>query len=255
MKRVIWLRVTVIAVALVLVETLCRTGVIPPLTMIPPSEMVVGLGTLFTSSEMRDQIVQTLINVAAALTAAIVVGFVVGAGLFAVPRARRIVDPLLASYYAIPIFVFYPFFIVVFGLNRYPQIAIGFLLAVVAMIINTLNGFDRVPQVLLKTASVMRMKRAATIRRVILPFAALYVFTGLKLAVAYAFIGVIAAEFILSGQGIGYEIAYAFNNFDSGVLYPLILLVLVISAAINMSLHVWERRFLDRQTGHPGEAS
>ncbi|WP_428102102.1 ABC transporter permease [Candidatus Rariloculus sp.] len=254
MSRVTRLRVTVIAIAAGLVEILCRTGVVSPFTMIPPSEMVVGLGTLFAAGEMRDQIAQTLINVAAALASAVVVGFLVGAGLFAVPRARRVVDPLLASYYAIPIIVFYPFFIVVFGLNRYPQIAIGFLLAVVAMIINTLNGFDRVPQVLLKTARVMRLGRVATIRRVILPFATLYVFTGLKLAVAYAFIGVIAAEFILSGEGIGYEIAFAFNNFDNRVMYPLILLVLVISSAINMALYVWERRFLDRQTGNRGEA-
>jgi len=57
-----------------------------------------------------------------------------------VSHVRRVVNPLLAIYYAIPIFVFYPFFVVLFGLNRYLQIAIGFLLAVVAMIVNTLNG-------------------------------------------------------------------------------------------------------------------
>jgi NitT/TauT family transport system permease protein len=138
---------------------------------------------------------------------------------------------------------------VLFGLNRYPQIAIGFLLSVVAMIINTLNGFDRVSPVLMKTARVLRMGRAATIRRIILPYATLYIFTGLKLAVAYAFIGVIAAEFILSGEGMGYEINFAYNNFDNRVMYPLILLIILISTFINMSLYAWEKRFLERQTG------
>jgi NitT/TauT family transport system permease protein len=38
--------------------------------------------------------------------------------------------------------------------------------------------------------------------------------------VAYSFIGVIAAEFILSGDGIGHEIAFAYNNFDNRTMYP-----------------------------------
>ena len=64
----------------------------------------------------------------------------------ALPRLRRAIDPLLASYYAVPTFMFYPLFIVLFGLNRWPLVAIGFLFAVVAMMLNTLNGFDRVPR-------------------------------------------------------------------------------------------------------------
>ena len=76
------------------------------------------------------------------------------------PRLRRAIDPLLASYYAVPTFMFYPLFIVLFGLNRWPLVAIGVLFAVVAMVLNTLNGFDRVPVVLNKTARVMRLTRA-----------------------------------------------------------------------------------------------
>jgi NitT/TauT family transport system permease protein len=249
MSRVAWLRLGAIALTVGLIEALCRAGIIDDFTMIPPSRMAVGLVTILASAEMRGHIAETLINVAVTLVLAIGVGFLVGALLFMLPRVRRVVDPLLASYYAIPIFVFYPLFIVLFGLNRVPQIAIGFLLAVVAMIINTLNGFDRVPPVLLKTARVLRMGRAATIRRLVLPYATLYIFTGLKLAVAYAFIGVIAAEFILSGEGMGYQINFAYNNFENGVMYPLILLIILISTSINMSLYAWEKRFLERQTG------
>ena len=249
MSRVAWIRLLVIALALALIEALCRGGAIARFTMIPPSEMVRGLGRILASEEMVPHILETLTNVVTALVLAVVVGFVVGAILSLLPRLRRVVDPLLATWYAIPIFVFYPLFIVLFGLNRTPQITIGFLLAVVAMIINTLNGFDRVPRVLLKTARIMRLGRVATIRLVILPYATLYIFTGLKLAVAYAFIGVIAAEFILSGAGMGYEINFAYNNFDNQVMYPLILLILVISTTVNMGLYVWERRFLERQTG------
>jgi NitT/TauT family transport system permease protein len=242
------IRLVVIMLFISIVELLCQTKLINPLTMIPPSEMVSSLTKLLISGRMNADITSTLINVAAALSLAVSVGFIIGSLLFVLPRVRRVVDPLLATYYAIPIFVFYPFFVVLFGLNRYPQIAIGFLLAVVAMIINTLNGFDRVPKVLLKTARIYRMGRIATILRIILPFATLYICTGLKLAVAYSFIGVIAAEFILAGEGMGYEINFAFNDFDNRTMYPLILLIIVAATTINMALYAWEKKYARRQT-------
>ena len=76
---------------------------------------------------------------------------------------------------------------------------IGFVFAIAAMVIATLNGLDRVPPVLLKLARVHRMSRGAEILGIVLPAAAPYLFTGVKLALAYSFIGILAGEFILSG--------------------------------------------------------
>ena len=70
---------------------------------------------------------------------------------------RQVLDPVFASYYAVPIFAFYPLFIVIFGLGDGPQLLIGFLLGVVAVIVTLLNGLDRVPAVLKKTARVNRL--------------------------------------------------------------------------------------------------
>jgi NitT/TauT family transport system permease protein len=39
-------------------------------------------------------------------------------------------------------------------------------------------------------------------------------------------IGVIAGEFILSSRGIGYRIAFAYNNFDTRAMYALMLLLI-----------------------------
>jgi NitT/TauT family transport system permease protein len=114
------------------------------------------------------------------------------------------------------------------------------------MLINTLNGLDRVSPVFRKTARVLQMSRVKTVCLIILPAAAAHIFTGVKLAVAYAFIGVIAAEFILSGGGIGYEISYTYFAFDNNTMYALILLILTLVTAINMSLYAWERRVQTR---------
>jgi NitT/TauT family transport system permease protein len=185
--------------------------------------------------------------VAAACGAAIVAGVALGTTLHRRTALRDTLDPLFAAYYAIPIYAFYPLFIVVFGLGDLPQVLIGFMLALVAVVVNTLNGLDRVPRVLLKTARIHRLGRLSTALQVTLPCAAPYIFTGIKLAVAYSFIGVIGAELIMSRTGLGYEIGFAYNNFDNAVMYPLIVLVLTVAASVNAAFYVWEKKLLARR--------
>ena len=184
---------------------------------------------------------------AIAWVTAFVVGIATGTALHGFRDVREALDPLFATYYAIPIFAFYPLFIVIFGLGDGPQVLIGFLLGVVAVIVTTLNGLDRVPRVLRKTAAIARLSPLETALSVTLPFCAPYLITAAKLALAYAFIGVIGSEFIMARSGMGYEIGFAFLNFDNATMYPLIVLVLLLSIVLNGALTHWEKKLLARR--------
>jgi len=246
-RAVAWTRAAVVVGAILAIELVCRLGIVSPLTLIPPSEMVASLWDLIVAGRVQDDLVQTFSTVAIAFVLSVAFGFATGAVVHALPRVRRAIDPLLASYYSIPFFVFYPLLIAVFGLNVLPLIFIGYVFATAAMLIATLNGLDRVPRVLLKAARVHRLGRVETVLRVTLPAAAPYLFTGLKLALAYSFIGIIAGEFILSGGGLGHSIAYAYDSFDNRTMYGLMFFVLLIVTAMNTCLHVWEQRLLRRR--------
>lgn len=247
MSRLTRVRLALVAGAVLALELACRTGLISPRTMIPPSAMALALARLLASGEITQDLLKTLGNVLAAFVSAVAGGFAFGVMLHAAPPVRRAISPFLASYYAIPVFVFYPILIVLFGMSDLPIIVIGFLFAVVTMIINTLNGLDRIPRALLKTARVLRMGAVETALRIKLPSAAPHLFTGVKLAVAYSFIGVIAAEFILSAAGLGYAISYAYNNFDNTRMYALMLLVIALVTAVNAAFYVWEQKLLKRR--------
>jgi NitT/TauT family transport system permease protein len=240
--RIAWLA----GVVLVL-ELLCRTGIINPLTLIAPSEMAIALWHLLVSGEIKGDIVQTFSTVAIALALAVTLGFALGAVVHALPRVRRALDPLLASYYSVPTFVFYPLFVAIFGLNTIPLIVLGMAFGVPAMMMATLNGLDRVPRVLMKTARIHRLGRVQTMALIVLPSAAPYLFTGVKLALAYAFIGIIAGEFILASSGLGHSISYAYDGFESRTMYALMLFVLGIVTIMNLMLHVWEARLMRRR--------
>jgi NitT/TauT family transport system permease protein len=233
--------------AILLLESCTRLGVVSSFTIIPPSQMATGLAAALTSGFLIPDLKSTLFGVVLAAVVAIVSGFIFGALIHALPRLRETLDPLFASYYAIPIWAFYPLFVFVFGLTDFPKVVIGYLYAVVAMIVNTLNGLDRVPRVLRKTAKVYRMGAAATLLRIILPTAIPYVFTGIKLAISYAFIGVVGSEFILATSGLGYRISWAYISFDNPLLYSTVLLIIIFSVIINMSLSYWERKLMQRR--------
>jgi len=247
MSRAARYRLGFVASAILLLEALCRAGVIDHLTMQPPSDMLRDLVALLASGSMNGAMLKTLTNVVIACGLAVIAGVAFGVALHGRRMIRQGLEPLFATYYAIPVYAFYPLLIILFGLGDVPQIMIGFMLAVVAVIVNTLAGLDRVPRVLIKTARVYRLGPIAVALRITLPSAAPYLLTGVKLAVAYAFIGVIGAEFIMSRTGIGYEISFAYNNFDNKTMYPLILLILAISIAVNAALSHWEALLMRRR--------
>jgi NitT/TauT family transport system permease protein len=247
MRAVRVYQIGVIAGLVVLLEALCLAGAIDKITMPPPHRIALDFVKLLVAGKLYPEIGKSLANVLLAFALAYVVGIVIGTVLHAYKTVRETLDPLFATYYAIPVFAFYPLFIVIFGLGDGPQVLIGFLLGVVAVIVTTLNGLDRVPRVLRKTASICRMSPLETALHVTLPFCAPYLLTAAKLALAYAFIGVIGSEFIMARSGMGYEIGYAYTNFDNATMYPLIVLILLLSIVMNGILTHWEKVLLARR--------
>ena len=247
MSRLRLYQIVIVAGFVLLLEALCLAGVIDRVTMPPPHIILRDLARLVLAGRYFGEIGKSLANVLAAFASAYLIGVVTGTILHGYKTVRQILDPLFATYYAIPVFAFYPLFIVMFGLGDGPQILIGFMLAIVAVIITTLNGLDRVPAVLKKTARVNGLNALQTARLITLPFCAPYLLTAAKLALAYAFIGVIGSEFIMARSGVGYEISYAYTNFDNATMYPLILLILLLSIAANSLLSRWERVLLARR--------
>ena len=242
MSREGWVRLALVLALVALLEVLCRTDVIGRMTLIPPSDMALAMiGTLGRPATWRS-LLWTTTNVAASVLLSLGCGIAIAFLIHSRRRVRRTLDPFLASYYAIPFFVLYPIFVGIFGLNRWPLILIGFVFAMPAMITSMLNGLDGLPRIIFKIGRLYRMGRVKTLTQLVLPATAPAVFTGIKLCVAYSFIGIIAGEFILADRGLGYAISDAYNRFDSKTMYGLMLLTLAIVIVVNALVLGAERR-------------
>jgi NitT/TauT family transport system permease protein len=243
-------RTGIVIGAFAVLEILCRDGTIPRATMIPPTEMAAALWQILRSGRANADIAFTFVNTLAAIGLSVFFGFWLGAALHALPRLRRVFEPLLSAYYAVPVFIFYPLLIVAFGVGRTSLIVMGAMFGVVAMIVNTMAGLDRVPSVITRTASAMRLSALRRLLLLRLPAASPYLVTGIKLAVAYSVIGIVAGEFILSTAGIGKRIAFGYQDFDNRTMYGMLLLLLLAVTVVNSVLAHWEKRLhhrFDRQ--------
>lgn len=249
LSRVGIARTLVVLGAFAVLEILTQLQVIGRITMVPPSEMVVALWRIIVDGTYNADIGFTVYNTAIAVGFSVIGGFLLGAVLHALPRIRRPLEALLSAYYAVPIFVFYPLLVVAFGVGRASLVAMGALFGVVAMIVNTLLGLDRVPEVIAKSAAIMRLGPWQRLVLVRLPAAAAHLVTGVKLSIAYTVIAIVAGEFILATAGIGKRIAFAYNDFDNPTMYAMLLLLLALVMAVNGALSIWERQ-LHRRFGY-----
>ncbi|MFN6999961.1 MAG: ABC transporter permease, partial [Elioraea tepidiphila] len=124
MTRAGWIRTAIVLGAIAALELVTQAGLVSRHTIIPPTAMAAALWGLIASGEIVPDITKTVSNVAAAFVLSVAGGFVLGLLIHAAPRLRRALDPLLATYYAVPFFVFYPLLIVIFGMSDLPIIVI-----------------------------------------------------------------------------------------------------------------------------------
>jgi nitrate/nitrite transport system permease protein len=86
-----------------------------------------------------------------------------------------------------------------------------FITAIWPIIINTSVGIRNIPQDYRNVAQVLQLNAWEYFRTIMLPAAAPYIFTGLRIGVGLSWLAIIAAEMLIGGVGIGFFIWDAWN--------------------------------------------
>jgi NitT/TauT family transport system permease protein len=173
-------------------------------------------------------------------TAAItVVGFgtaVVFGILFAILITEwRVLDraffPLFVALNSVPKVAIAPLFIIWFGTGSEPKIAISFLIAVFAVVIDTALGLRSVSADTLDLAKALGGSRFKVLLRIKLYCALPHLFAGLKVAMSLALVGAIVGEFVSSQRGLGFVILTAQGSFDTTRVFAAIMLLSILGVA------------------------
>jgi NitT/TauT family transport system permease protein len=238
-------RWAVIIAAVAALEVVPRAGLGDAITLIPLSMIVPEFFELLSDGELTPHLLSTGGAFVLSFLLAGVTGVPLGYLLWRYEPLKRTLDPYLTTYYAIPIFAFYPLLLAIFGFNILPVVVISWAWAVVAVVLNTAIGFGEVPRVFVKVGQSMNLSRWQLLSRIFFPAAVPYVFTGLKLGMVYSLIGVIASEFVLSTQGLGYLVSYNYTNFRTAAMYSAMFLILFLAILLNWALNSIERRLYE----------
>jgi len=100
-------------------EALCRLGIIDAFTMPAPSRIALDLWRLLAKGALDATIAKTMTNAAIGFLLAVAVGIAAAVVIHRLGILREALDPLFATYYAIPVFAFYPLLIILLGLIPY----------------------------------------------------------------------------------------------------------------------------------------
>ncbi len=224
-----------------LAEVVARLGLASRTVLAAPSTVLGTALGLAQSGEVWPHAARTLGEFALGVTLAVVMGLALGAAFWRVPQVARSAQPWLVGLHAMPFIVFYPVLLVILGLGPWPIVVIAAMMGMIPMALSTWVGLRGIPEVYFKVAAVARCPRLLLFVKVVLPAAAPLLFAGLKLAVVYAFIGVISMEFMTAEAGLGFLVGYYYELFQGPLMWAYMAWIVAI-ALILTGLLLWSER-------------
>ena len=153
-------------------------------------------------------------------------GILVGVCMGLSQRIYRFLDPIITLIMPIPGIAMAPLFIIWMGFGAPTIITVGAIAAFFPVAYNTSTGVRSIDIQLVRAAAIMGAKRFTILTNVYVPWAAVYIFTGIKLGLARCWRTVIAVEFIAAANwGLGYMIWDAAEYLQAGIVYGGIILL------------------------------
>lgn len=227
-------RLIVLLVFLGAWEGLARTNAIPAAFIGQPSKFLPFLAAQLWNGTIPRAAVDTL---SATLTAFAVGGILALATALALavsPLLKALIDPYIDALNALPRVALVPLFIVWFGLGTLSKVVSGVSLMYFILLYNTIAGAQSVDPDHLQLARSLGLPQRQVFLRIVIPTAVPSIFVGLRLGLVYTLLGVVTAELIAGGKGLGSLISYYSNTFDANGVFAVLLVLIVVADVLSM---------------------
>jgi nitrate/nitrite transport system permease protein len=210
--------IVVIAVTLLIWELLCRRA---GSTLPPPSRVLNDTWELIVDpffdrggldKGLFWHLSASLQRVASGYALASLVGVALGTLVGQSTWAMRGLDPIFQVLRTVPPLAWLPLSLAAFRNGQPSAIFVIFITAIWPIIINTAVGIRNIPQDYRNVARVLRLNHFEFFWKIMVPSAAPYIFTGLRIGIGLSWLAIVAAEMLIGGVGIGFFIWDAWNS-------------------------------------------
>ena len=180
--------------------------------IVPKPEIVAILfGELIINGKLFSHIFVSFKRILSGFLIGVFCGTLIGLMVGAYSLARTIFTPIFEFFRNIPPVALIPLVVSIFGIGETGKYFIIAYAATFVMIINTAAGVTSTPEIRVRAAQCLGATRLQIVRWVVIPSAWPYILTGLRLALSFAFMGVVAAEMLAADEGIGFLIMQSTN--------------------------------------------
>jgi nitrate/nitrite transport system permease protein len=190
----------------------------------------------------------SLLLVAKGYSLALLVGTPIGFLLGLSKTFARIFDPIIQILRPVSPLAWLPLGLVLFlGAGKQAsELGALFTIAICSMwptVLNTAVGVRSIPQDYLNVARVLRLSRAKTLFKVLVPATLPYMFTGFRLSLGIAWLVIVAAEMLTGRPGVG---GFLWQEYNALVYEHIILCIVTIGLvgfALDRLMSLVEGRF------------
>jgi len=239
-----WISWLVPALILVLWQLAARTGLIAPQVLPAPSSVATTAFDLARNGDLFVHLGVSLLRAATGFVIGATIGLALGILVGFSPFALALFDRSIQMVRAIPFLAMLPLVIVWFGVGEIAKIFLVALAVLFPVYINTMLGIRQIDPKLMELAKVIGLDRVAVVRRIILPGAMPSILTGVRYALAHAWLALVIAETLATTKGIGFLAMDAREFLQTNVIVLTIIVYAIIGVVADTSVRLLEARFL-----------
>jgi NitT/TauT family transport system permease protein len=242
---VIAAQLATLAVFFLIWEWTARTKAIDPLFIGQPSKVFAYLvGAIGGEHRLLVDAAWTLGSTAVAFLIGSGFGLAFGLLFVGYPMLERFFDPLFSALNALPRIALAPLFLLWFGLGPASKIALGASLTFFIVLNSTIAGARSVDSDWLTLSRMLGASKLAMFFKVTLVSAVPTIFSGLRLGLIYALLGVIGGEIIAAQYGLGQQLTYLAGTFDTNGVFGVLFVLALIGVTLTWTMSAVENHLL-----------
>jgi len=178
-------------------------GQMNPILLATPTAVMAAFVDLVATNQLQSAFVMAMADLTLGFALAALVGVAVGVAMGRSRTIEQVLNPYINFMQATPLVALVPLIVVWFGIGYEARVAVVFVLGVWSIIINTSTGVKATPKLLMEVAETYHLSTLQQLRTISLPFAVPYIFSGLRIGLGKALIGMVIAEMEVSVVGLG----------------------------------------------------
>lgn len=217
---------------------------LPPELLPSPAQVARAAGDLGGTGGFWLNVLDTLVRALISLAAAIVVGVPVGLVLGLVPAAERATRFVVDFARSFPVIAMLPVVILVAGADSQSEIFVVFLGVIWPVLLQTVYGARHLDPVVRDTARSYRISLWLRFTKVLLPTAAPFIMTGIRIGATVSFLVAVGVELLARTGGMGGALYDAQVDARPDLAYVYIIAAGLIGMALNWLLQRAERRLI-----------